>query len=371
MEKVVVGRAGFDLLGCTGFYIEPESMEILKCSIKNGCILTDGKVTVSDNGSVHIIEREFEFRFFRSNITKEFHTLLKVHAARADGNNLQNMSVTEVWAKIRKAEEVLQFKYGLAVQENKIEMRSAEINRTFVTIDEFQAYKRVLELVALVVLMKGGKKYDVSAEKLKNAFSHQGLMIAKKSYGYRVYDKAAQMAEKMDGITFDKPLMRVEIVYVDKQPLLTDFKTLDLCNITDTMLTEVYNHRMEQIRIDVIDYLNQKLLYMPGYGGRNNTIPNIIAEHRKWGSVLSALSSYEANYGVPCMLDSRDMLTAIDSLIKIGILNDYNAERYYMDFLETYKNIPEAVTLYGEQRELFEDFFEKVMGSCEIVKMRN
>ena len=55
MEKVVVGRAGFDLLGCTGFYIEPESMEILKCSIKNGCILTDGKVTVSDNGSgIHI-----------------------------------------------------------------------------------------------------------------------------------------------------------------------------------------------------------------------------------------------------------------------------------------------------------------------------
>ena len=62
----------------------------------------------------------------------------------------------------------------------------------------------------------------------------------------------------------------------------------------------------------------------------------------------------------------------IDSFnVPLGILNDYNAERYYMDFLETYKNIPEAVTLYGEQRELFEDFFEKVMGSCEIVKMRN
>ena len=373
MEKIEVGRTGFDLICCAGFYTNSETINTLRQHMGDEYFPHSETRDLVCTGAVYIKETEFEYRYFWSNLKKTFFTTLKIHAARPDGNNIMNMNVADVWNKIKIAEQKLYSKYGLCVNEDRVEIHSAEINRTFVPIDEVHAYKRVFQLMAVVVLRHSGKKYDVSTEKLTNAFNQQGMLLKRKSYSYRVYDKAAQMKAEMAGISFDSPLLRVEITYHDKQTVLTDFKTLDLVDITDEMVETVFCKRMGNIRKDIMEYLNQKQQYRPGFVGRNNTIPNMIANYRAWGEVLSAISSYEANYGVPCMLDSRDMQTALNNLHAWERIDDGLIQEYYAEYLKIYKSIPEAVTLLDEQRELFKDFFSKVMGegSLSVVKMRN
>ncbi|MDO4345141.1 MAG: hypothetical protein Q4C50_10105 [Eubacteriales bacterium] len=372
MEKIEVGRAGFDFVTCVGFYIRSENIETIRCNIKNGSFPNCLKASVSANGAVHIRETEFELRIFRSNLDANYYVQLKIYAARADGNNVVNLSMDDLKQKLEKTEQILVCKYGIALYRRNIEIHSAEINRTFVPKDEFSAYSRIFSLIAMTILQNGGKRYDVSEERLKKTFSIQGVMCEKSTYRYRIYDKAAQMAGEMDGISFDKRLMRVEIAYKGQQPLLTDFGTVLLDNWTDDMIEKAFNKRLNMIQSNICIYLEEKMKYTPGFVGRDNTVPNIIATYRKWGNVISTLCGYEANYGVPCLLDQRDMKKAIHELIKCGVLSVQDSEVYYNDFLSAYNNIPEAVTLFDEQEDLFWDFFQKAKGSSrEIVKMWN
>lgn len=371
MERIEVGRAGFDFVVCMGFYIDPDNIEAIKCNIKNSTFPNCIKASVSSNGAVHIKETEFELQIFKSNLDGQYYVKLKIYAAREDGNNVVNMSVSDLRKKLEKTKYILQNKYGITSLEGNIEIHGAEINRTFVPIDDFSAYSRILSLFAMAVLQKDGKRHDVSEEHLKRTFSIQGMMCEKSTYRYRIYDKAAQMAEEMEGISFDKRLMRVEITYKSKQPLLTDFGTILLNNWTDEMVESVFNKRMNTIKNDIMIYLNNKLKYKPGFVGRDNTVPNIIAKYNSWGDIISALCGYEANYGVPCLLDKCDMQAAIQEIIMQGVWPYQDIMTVYNAFLYTYNNIPEAVTLWDEQTDLFDDFFEKVKGSHEIVKMRN
>ena len=371
MERIEVGRAGFDFITCTGFKIQNEDIETVKGNIRDGVFPTCIKASVSANGAIHIKEPEFELRIFQSNLNNNNYVQIKLFAARVDGNNVLNMSMNDVMHKLNRTLQILHFKYKLDLCVNNIEVHSAEINRTFVPKDDFSAYKRIFSLLSMVVLQKDGKRYDVSEERLKRTFSIQGVMCEKSTYRYRIYDKAAQMAEEMEGINFDKRLMRMEITYKCKQPLLTDFGTLKLEKRDDSMIERVFNKRVDALQKDINNYLGEKMQYRPGYVGRDNTVPNIIATYRQWGDIISALSGYEANYGVPCLLDKCYMQEAIRQLINYRVLPIQNIMTYYNDFLSAYNNIPEAVTLFDEQVDLFFDFFQKAKGSREIVKMRN
>ena len=373
MEKIKIGNVGFDVVTCTGFTIDEESIFRLKNRINNGESFQDAEVNVSNTNYVTIKDKPFfEFASFVSNLDEQRYGKLTVHAAREDGNNICNMNIENLNEKIQTAIWRLTDKYGLDIQQQEIKISRCELNKTIVINDEFEAYKRVLKLFALMVTKGNGKVNTVTAEVLRKALKDQGILVQKKTYAWRVYDKATEMFEKFGGITFDKRLLRIEKVYNSSQPFATDFETVLLSDLTNEKMEKVFAEKMKEIRKGIDNYLEEKMLYKPGFKGRDTTIPNIITSYYEWGKIMSAIASYEANYIVPCMLDATDMYRAIQCIMDKKLIRAGDVKQHYQKYMECYSNVPEVVTLWDEQRQLMNEFFDKVTKNyVELIKMRN
>lgn len=88
--------------------------------------------------------------------------------------------------------------------------------------------------------------------------------------------------------------------------------------------------------------------------------------------LMSAIASYEANYIVPCMLDATDMYRAIQCIMDKKLIRAGDVKQHYQKYMECYSNVPEVVTLWDEQRQLMNEFFDKVTKNyVELIKMRN
>ena len=373
MEKILIGNVGFDVISCTGFAFEEEQLLALKQRISMGETFGSGEVRISSKDYLMIKEDNlFEFMSFTSNLTGERYSKMTLHAARVDGNNICNMTVTTVKEKMDVATQILSTKYGLTVKCYDTKISRCEINKTIVTRDAFEAYKRLLRIVALIMSKGTGKVNTITTEELKRTLKEQGILCQKKSYAWRIYDKAADMFEKHGGITFDKHLMRVEKVYISGQAFETDFGSTSLEKMTDEKLESVFSEKMRDIEKGVKSYLEDKMQYRPGYIGRDITVPNIIERYRNCGKVMSVLMAYENHYYIPCILDARDIKIAFQNLSKNGIMPDTAIESSYEQYMNHYKIIPELVTVWDEQRELMEEFFAKLTDEyLEQVKMRN
>ena len=159
MEKIEVGRIGFDLICCAGFYTNSETINTLRQHMGDENFPYGENVYINSTGAVYIKETEFEYRYFWSNLKKTFFTTLKIHAARPDGNNIMNMNVADVWNKIKIAEQKLYSKYGLLVYEDRVEIHNAEtLTEHSFRLMRLQAYKTsIFQLMAVVGYVTVGK----------------------------------------------------------------------------------------------------------------------------------------------------------------------------------------------------------------------
>ena len=141
MEKIEVGRIGFDLICCAGF-IPIGNYKHVKTTHGDENFPYGENVYINSTGAVYIKETEFEYRYFWSNLKKTFFTTLKIHAARPDGNNIMNMNVADVWNKIKIAEQKLYSKYGLLVYEDRVEIHMQKLTEHSFRL---MRYKRINE----------------------------------------------------------------------------------------------------------------------------------------------------------------------------------------------------------------------------------
>ena len=376
MEKLLIGNTGFDFLSVTGFSVPDEQISIFKRRFSSETLFFD-HIKISATGNITIKEPNFfDFRLFKSNLDHIIYGYITLYSARPDGINLENMTLERVFKKMEEACTFLRNKYSLSLQydTNKLFVSSCELNRTITALDDISAYHRIFALFAFATISGHGTAYTALTEKLKGALSTQGLLCQRSTYRYRIYDKSTHIHQTHGGITFDKRLLRVEKTYLQKQAFLSDFRTLRLVDLTDTLIDYVFSKKMEEIEKRIYQYINTKLTYHPGLIGRNTTVPNILTSHTTYGEIIGDLLAYETQYGLPCLFDLQDITTALKVLTDSGIWSNTNTtiDDCYAAFRDSFTKIANAKGLWEDQYTLMNDFFDKLKSTRMVeVKMWN
>ena len=290
---------------------------------------------------------------------------MEVFAKNPDGNNLRNMGMQKFLEKYDTAASVLREWYQIGIpMEHKAEGRftELEVNMTFPTEFPFTTYARIIRLLTAAI---GGEISTVekSGKSMDEAIKAESILCNHGTYAVRIYNKSKQIEKKLK-CTSLKHLMRFEFLYKKGQIIDTDFGARFFTDFTDELLQKAYQKRFFGFFNKVDKYLMAKEQLGPGVG-RKDTAANIIARYCQNGVITSQaciigeLMAYEVQYGVPLILDIRDLRFAMEHLQSAGILDlRYRLEDHINSFNTAYQQMRFSQGSLNYQYELAKEIKE-------------
>lgn len=271
---------------------------------------------------------------------------VEIFAKEADGNNLQNMGMQKLIQKYDEAAYALKEYYQIEIpMERKSEGRFSELelNLTFPTDFPFSAYTRFLRLLSAAI---GGKisTFEKGGSNMEDAIKKQSILCSHGTYAVRIYSKSKEIEKKLK-CTSLRHLMRCEFVYKKSQIIDTDFGSRLFTDFSDEMLEKAFQKRFQGFFDEIDKYTEKKSKVAPGVG-RKDTAANIILRHCQNGiitnqaSIIGEVMAYEVQYGVPLILDIRDLKKAIQYLQIAGLIDGrYRIEEHVNSFNVAYQQM--------------------------------
>lgn len=301
-------------------------------------------------------------------------TKITLHVSKEEtADNLGNMSVDQVWEKLRDALDDVQNYYRLNMTKwfrpDLVRVYRAEINITFPIARKFSDYQRILRLMTSVSEKSGSAEYRGKSSSLETFY-----IISGKTKSIDVYDKRTEMMNKprlqMD---CDSNLMRYEIKgyeqYLSKMSLDDNDRQkghyqLHLKNIDDACVDRFFLESTSTL-YEKMDAHVRKQFPSSAASGILNSIYN--------AALIMALRSNAPEFieKVLMQYDSRERDTAlvlldIDDLISAISESEIDMEckRLLCSSLDDINIHPEryseGCSCFVGQREMYEELRQKL-----------
>lgn len=301
---------------------------------------------------------------------------LELHAAEPNGNNLQNMSLSEIEKAYDSVSAQIKETLGISYpseRRNTVELSSLELNRTFSV--EAYPYPEFWRCVSLLGSAIGGTRIEISKAYNPNSFSKETMVYSRDSYEVRIYNKALELKKK--NIHSPCDLMRVEMKYKNHQPIQTDFSDSLLVHLTQEMLENAYIKRFTAWKGEIYTYLRKKSQYNPLLSESDTTVANLIARYCSDGKIsnpdliLAEIGMHEVKYSIPLLLDINDLAMSIANLQAAGILTpDIPIAKHCNAFVPAYDTSVYIQQVLRGQRKMLFFLLQKLTGAyCEEINL--
>ena len=291
------------------------------------------------------------------------------------GVNIENMNIDTAKKCLFDAIQEVEFRFNVSIQydEKKLKATQLEINTTFPTRQPFCAYSRVIQLMKLEF---GGKKGNFNHENMRssNALVQDSTFGDRSTILTRIYDKGEEAGKDKAGTTFDKHLMRIEFVLRTEAMVLSDMNAALgknhaklaeplLCEITDSMIAQIYNKRFEKIFTRIEKRLHEKMYEAHNGTDSDRTVVDVVKEAHdhsyttEW--IVGELFDYERTNNVPLLLDIEDIR---ETMRHIFWYNPHFADEYADDIIRAYKS-HHSNMVSNNQRDLYNEIHTNGCGN--------
>lgn len=240
--------------------------------------------------------------------TKKAYCTMDISISDDEKGNLCCLTVAEYKTHILRVKKHLEEKYGIVICTDCMYPKTLEINKTFQIAEDFEAYKRVFQIImgnlAPKSHLKGQQSYKT---KEKNGYKY-GTFYAKSSQNkqqyleFKIYDKTASI---LGFVTLEENYVRFEFKIVGKVKRRLKIETFN--ELTDELINEWFNQKIE-------DYIVKPLKKM--HKERLKKWLTIMENQRNrgghWvGNVLGMVLNEEIIQGYPVFLDIEEIVQVV------------------------------------------------------------
>lgn len=240
--------------------------------------------------------------------TKKAYCTMDISISDDEKGNLCCLTVAEYKEHILRVKRHLEEEYGIIICTDCMYPKTLEVNKTFQIAEDFEAYKRVFQMImgnlAPKSRLKGQQDYKT---KEKNGYVY-GTFYAKSSQNkqqyleFKIYDKTASI---LGFVTLEENYVRFEFKIVGKIKRRLKIETFD--ELTDELINAWFHEKIE-------DYIVKPLKKM--HKERQKKWLTIMEQERNkgghWiGNVLGMVLNKEIEQGYPVFLDVEEIVQVV------------------------------------------------------------
>ena len=240
--------------------------------------------------------------------TKRGYCTMDISIADDEKGNLCCLTVTEYKTHILRVKKHLEEEYGIVIDTSCMYPKTLEINKTFQIAEDFEAYKRVFQVIMGNLAPKSHLKGQSDFKDLKKNGYKYGTFYAKSSKSkqqyleFKIYDKTASI---LGFVTLEENYVRFEFKIVGKVKRRLKIDTFD--DVTDELINAWFDEKIE-------DYIIKPLKKM--HKERQKEWLAIMDRERNkgghWiGNALGAVLNQEIIQGYPVFLDVEEIVQIV------------------------------------------------------------